>query len=83
MSQSETLRIMVSHMSNLKAEAAKAIKDFDEAYALWQSKGSREMSPVVVGKGPFSNKLSRASNFRLFYLYDPKYVRFSWETNDK
>lgn len=57
----------------------KEIKEFYDAYKLWETKGKPEMIPVVSGKGPFSNKLSLASNFRLFYLYDPKYVRFAEE----
>lgn len=42
-------------------------------------KGKPEMIPVVSSKGPFSNNLSMASNFRLFYLYNPKYVIFAEE----
>lgn len=57
----------------------KSVEDFLEAFKLWKSKGSPEMIPVVSGKGPFSSKLSLASNFRLFHLYDPKYVRLAEE----
>lgn len=60
-------------------KSKEAIAAFQEAYALWKQKGSIEMMPVVPGKGPFSNKLSMASNYRLFYLYDPKYMPFSYE----
>lgn len=57
----------------------KEIKEFLKAFELWKSKGSPEMIPVVTGKGPFSSKLTLASNFRLFHLYDPKYVRLAEE----
>lgn len=57
----------------------KYVEDFNKAYALWKGRGSPEMIPVVSGKGPFSSKLSLQSNFRLFYLYDPKYMRFAEE----
>ncbi len=61
---------------------SKELQNFHNAYNLWKSKGSPEMISVESGKGPFSSKLSLRANFRLFYLYNPKYVEFSWEIEE-
>lgn len=60
----------------------KSIRDFYQAFEYWKSVGSPEMISVVSGKGPFSSKLSVAANFRLFYLYDPKYANFSYDIEE-
>lgn len=60
----------------------KEVKDFLEAYHDWCALGSPEMIPVKVGHGPFSKSLSLRSNYRLFYLYNPKYTEFALEIKE-
>jgi len=60
----------------------KALQDFYTAFQTWKDKGSPEMISVVSGKGPFSSKLSVGANFRLFYLYDPKYANYSYDIEE-
>lgn len=59
-----------------------SIRDFYEAFNNWKSVGAPEMISVVSGKGPFSSKLSVGANFRLFYLYDPKYANYSYDIEE-
>lgn len=55
---------------------------FIDAYNLWQSRGAPEMISVKSGHGPFSRKLGLRSNYRLFYLYNPKYTEFALEIEE-